>query len=205
MARKTSPKPQPADRPAAPSTHSGAEKLDPRVQRSRDAVLTTTFELLGESGVGGFTVDEVARRSGVAKTTIYRHWPSREALVIDACSRISDEQAVPDTGSLDGDLTAILSNIGHLLRHRPMVFGPALDRRRRRTRSGVRRHPPQDPARTRRAAQGGHRPSGAQGRDRGDSRPLDHDRGTDGPPLLPPVVLPRTDRRAVRQERPSAT
>jgi AcrR family transcriptional regulator len=115
MARKTSPKPQPADRPASPSTHSGAEKLDPRVQRSRDAVLTTTFELLGESGVGGFTIDEVARRSGVAKTTIYRQWPSREALVIDACSRISDEQAIPDTGSLDGDLTAILSNIGHLL------------------------------------------------------------------------------------------
>src|SRR5450755_227584 len=115
MARKTSPKPQPADRPAAPSTHSGAEKLDPRVQRSRDAVLTTTFELLGESGVGGFTVDEVARRSGVAKTTIYRHWPSREALVIDACSRISDEQEVPDTGSLQGDVTAILTNIGHLL------------------------------------------------------------------------------------------
>ena len=78
-------------------------------------MLTTTFELLGESGVGGFTVDEVARRSGVAKTTIYRHWPTREALVIDACSRISDEQEVPDTGSLEGDVTAILTNIGYLL------------------------------------------------------------------------------------------
>jgi AcrR family transcriptional regulator len=74
------------------------------------------FELLSESGVGGFTVDEVARRSGVAKTTIYRHWPTREALVIDACSRISDEQEVPDTGSLEGDVTAILANIAHLLR-----------------------------------------------------------------------------------------
>jgi AcrR family transcriptional regulator len=78
-------------------------------------VLTTTFELLGESGVGGFTVDEVARRSGVAKTTIYRHWPSREALVIDACSRITDEREVPDTGSLEGDVTAILTNISQLL------------------------------------------------------------------------------------------
>jgi AcrR family transcriptional regulator len=46
---------------------------DPRVERSRRAVLETTFELLYESGVGGFSVDEVARRSGVAKTTIYRH------------------------------------------------------------------------------------------------------------------------------------
>jgi AcrR family transcriptional regulator len=78
-------------------------------------VLTAAFELLGESGVSGFTVDEVARRSGVAKTTIYRHWPTREALVIDACSRISGEQEVPDTGSLEGDVTAILANIGRLL------------------------------------------------------------------------------------------
>src|SRR5450755_4262310 len=77
--------------------------------------LTMTFELLSESGVGGVTVDEVARRSGVAKTTIYRHWPTREALVIDACSRISAEQEVPDTGSVEGDVTAMLANIAHLL------------------------------------------------------------------------------------------
>jgi AcrR family transcriptional regulator len=114
MAKRTSPTSQPAQ-PAAPSKRNGADKLDGRVRRSRDRVLTTTFELLGESGVGGLTVDEVARRSGVAKTTIYRHWPSREALVIDACSRITDEQHVPDTGSLEADVTAILTNIGQLL------------------------------------------------------------------------------------------
>ena len=79
-------------------------------------MLATTFELLSESGVGGLTVDEVSRRSGVAKTTIYRHWPTRAALVIDACSRISAEQKAPDTGSLEGDVTAILTNIAHLLR-----------------------------------------------------------------------------------------
>lgn len=89
--------------------------VDARIQKSRDRVLASAFEALGESGVGGFSVDEVARRSGVAKTTIYRHWPSREALVLDAASRISAEQEVPDTGSLAGDVTAILSNLGHLL------------------------------------------------------------------------------------------
>jgi AcrR family transcriptional regulator len=77
--------------------------------------LTATFELLYEGGVGGFSVDEVARRSRVAKTTIYRHWPTREALVIDACSQISAEQEIPDTGSLEGDLKAILTNIVHQL------------------------------------------------------------------------------------------
>jgi AcrR family transcriptional regulator len=115
MAKRTSGKAHPAQRSGPPSTESGADKVDGRIRRSQDRVLTATFELLGESGVSGFTVDEVARRSGVAKTTIYRHWPTREALVIDACSRISDEQEVPDTGSLEGDLTAILTNIGHLL------------------------------------------------------------------------------------------
>lgn len=97
------------------ATDSGLGEVDGRVRRSRDRVLTTAFELLSESGVGGFTIDEVARRSGVAKTTIYRHWPTREALVIDACSRITAEQEVPDTGTLEGDVTAILANIAHLL------------------------------------------------------------------------------------------
>lgn len=106
---------QPPSRPAAASEEGGAASVDGRVRRSRSRVLTTAFELLSESGVGGFTVDEVSRRSGVAKTTIYRHWPSREALVLDAASRISAEQEVPDTGSLEGDVTAILANLGYLL------------------------------------------------------------------------------------------
>jgi AcrR family transcriptional regulator len=92
-----------------------ASAADGRIRKSRDRVLTTAFEILGQSGIGGFSVDEVARRSGVAKTTIYRHWASREALVLDAASRISAEQDVPDSGSLEGDLVAILVNLGHLL------------------------------------------------------------------------------------------
>jgi AcrR family transcriptional regulator len=106
---------QPTRRSAAEPGGGDAAEVDGRVRRSRSRVLTTAFDLLSESGVGGFTVDEVARRSGVAKTTIYRHWPSREALVIDAASRISAEQEVPDTGSLEGDVTALLANLGHLL------------------------------------------------------------------------------------------
>jgi len=114
MAKQTS-KADPAQRSGPSSTERRAGAVDGRVRRSRDRVLTTTFELLSESGVGGLTVDEVARRSGVAKTTIYRHWPTREALVIDACSQISAEQEAPDTGSLESDVTAILANIAHLL------------------------------------------------------------------------------------------
>lgn len=89
--------------------------IDSRIQRSRDRVLGAAFDLLSESGVSGFTIDEVARRSGVAKTTIYRHWASREALVLDAAVLISAEQDIPDTGSLEADLITLLSDTGHLL------------------------------------------------------------------------------------------
>ena len=90
--------------------------LDPRVLVSRERVLTTTLDLLTESGLGELTIDDIARRSGVAKTTIYRHWANRSALVIDACSRMTDgAQAPPDTGSLEGDLRIILTDIADLL------------------------------------------------------------------------------------------
>jgi AcrR family transcriptional regulator len=90
--------------------------LDPRVLVSRERVLTTTLDLLTEAGLDELTIDEISRRSGVAKTTIYRHWPNRSALVIDACSRMTDgDEAPPDTGSLEGDVRAILTNIAELL------------------------------------------------------------------------------------------
>ncbi|HEY0777429.1 MAG TPA: TetR/AcrR family transcriptional regulator [Gemmatirosa sp.] len=90
--------------------------MDDRIRRSREAVLRATADLLGESGLGGVSVDEVSRRSGVAKTTIYRHWPTRAALVVDACSRLSADPAVPDTGTVEGDVTALLTAITELLR-----------------------------------------------------------------------------------------
>ncbi len=58
--------------------------VDERVRKSKAAVLDAAVTLLAESGLSGVSVDEVARRSGVAKTTIYRHWPSREALMLSA-------------------------------------------------------------------------------------------------------------------------
>jgi AcrR family transcriptional regulator len=89
--------------------------MDARVQRSKDAVLRATFELLMETGVSGVSVDEIARRSGVAKTTLYRHWPTRTALVLDACSRLSTRPEAPDTGSLKGDLTALTEEVASRL------------------------------------------------------------------------------------------
>lgn len=90
--------------------------IDDRVRRSKESVLRATSELLTESGLGGVSVEEVSRRSGVAKTTIYRHWATRADLVIDACSQISTKQDVPNTGSFERDITAFLTSMATLLR-----------------------------------------------------------------------------------------
>ena len=67
-------------------------------------------------GFAGASVDEITRRSGVAKTTIYRHWPTRGDLLRDACSSIGTPLQVPDTGSFEGDVTALVTSLAHLLR-----------------------------------------------------------------------------------------
>jgi len=91
------------------------EAIDKRVQRSKESVLAETYKLLAEGGIGGVSIDEVSRRSGVSKTTIYRHWPSRSALLLDACSKIGIRPEIPDTGSLGGDVTALAANLAHQL------------------------------------------------------------------------------------------
>ena len=91
------------------------KSLDDRVRRSREKVLGVTAELLFERGFGGVSVDEISRHSGVAKTTIYRHWPTRADLLRDACSTISTPQDVPDTGSFVTDITALMTNLADLL------------------------------------------------------------------------------------------
>jgi AcrR family transcriptional regulator len=91
-------------------------ETDERVRRSKEAVLAATSELLSEAGLGGVSVDAVSKRSGVAKTTIYRHWPSRTALLLEACARMGSRPAAPDTGSLRGDLTALAMYLAGQLR-----------------------------------------------------------------------------------------
>src|SRR2546426_11903021 len=76
-----------------------------RSARVRQAVLDAAFTELGEKGYGGLSIEAVALRSGVAKTTVYRRWPTRDELVADALDSRSDRyEPVPDTGSLRGGL-----------------------------------------------------------------------------------------------------
>ena len=80
---------------------------DPRVARTRAHVLGAAGELLGEEGREGYTIDGVAKRAGVARTTIYRHWPELGDLLYDTVRSMAEPVTVPDTGSVRDDLVAI--------------------------------------------------------------------------------------------------
>jgi len=80
-----------------------------RSQRARQAVLDATADLVAEVGVERTTIDEIASRSGVAKTTIYRHFNSKQALVVEAVHACTHIPVVTDTGSLRDDLISCFS------------------------------------------------------------------------------------------------
>jgi AcrR family transcriptional regulator len=82
---------------------------DPRVTRSKEAILAATISALGNEGLGAATIEGIAGRANVAKTTIYRHWPDRPALLLEAVERFSGRFEMPDTGDLGADLVAWLT------------------------------------------------------------------------------------------------
>ncbi len=76
-----------------------------RSARVRAAVIAATLAELVDRGYSGVSLDDVAARAAVHKTTVYRRWRNKEALVLDAMlEQASQTVAVPDTGSLRGDL-----------------------------------------------------------------------------------------------------
>ncbi|MEU8638825.1 TetR/AcrR family transcriptional regulator [Amycolatopsis sp. NPDC048633] len=93
---------------------SGTRRPGGRTERTRLAALNATLELLGERGYAELTVEAVAERSGVHKTTLYRRWESAEGLVAAALLMGTEQEwTAPDTGSLEGDLRGINLELVH--------------------------------------------------------------------------------------------
>jgi AcrR family transcriptional regulator len=78
----------------------------PRDVGADDAIMDAVVEILTEVGFRGLTIDAVAHRAGVGKATIYRRWPGKEQLVLDALTAERVPVPEPDTGSLRDDLLA---------------------------------------------------------------------------------------------------
>jgi AcrR family transcriptional regulator len=93
-----------------------------RSQASRQAILAATLELVGELGYGGLTIERIAARSGAGKQTIYRWWPSKADVLLDALATKADLHVpVPNEGSYAADLRAFLAASFALGRKRPIV------------------------------------------------------------------------------------
>jgi AcrR family transcriptional regulator len=95
----------------------------PRSEKARKAVLDAAAELLLERGLSAVSMDAVAERAGVSKATIYRWWPTKEALALDALYTewAAAAPAPRDTGSLRGDLLALLLPWAKLVGSRPFA------------------------------------------------------------------------------------
>jgi TetR/AcrR family transcriptional regulator of autoinduction and epiphytic fitness len=68
--------------------------MDPRIRRTRDTVLAAALSVLADRGFAEFSMEGVAAVSGVAKSTIYRHWPTKLALLRDALEGLNRQPRV---------------------------------------------------------------------------------------------------------------
>ena len=84
---------------------------DPRIERSRRVILEAALAELGEVGYGALTIESVAARAGVGKSTIYRHWSGKLALVEDAFRTLKAQALIPESGTIRERVTAFLEQV----------------------------------------------------------------------------------------------
>jgi AcrR family transcriptional regulator len=103
-------------------------KHDPRSERSRQAILDAASALIAERGVEGLTIEGVAARSGVAKTTIYRRWRDKDelalAILVDTTENI---KAPPDLGDTRKELLTFVKTAKSIIKPGGAVTGLVSD------------------------------------------------------------------------------
>jgi AcrR family transcriptional regulator len=92
----------------------GAEQ-DPRVERSRRVILEAVLDELGAVGYGALTIESVAARAGVGKSTIYRHWAGKLELVEDAFRTLKAPIVAPEGGTLRERVLSVLEQVACLV------------------------------------------------------------------------------------------
>ncbi|MEV6839565.1 TetR/AcrR family transcriptional regulator [Streptomyces sp. NPDC051133] len=88
-----------------------ARRGRPRDEQADTRIIDAALELLLDRGYDQFAVDEVAARAGVAKTTLYRRWPTKGHLIVAVVARIQDSVPVEYSGDVRADLTDYLNAI----------------------------------------------------------------------------------------------
>lgn len=88
---------------------------DPRIERSRRAILQATLDELARVGYGAMTIESIASRAGVGKATVYRHWRGKLDLLEAALHSVKQEIDVPEDGSARERVTAFLASLAAFL------------------------------------------------------------------------------------------
>src|SRR5215468_8682339 len=88
---------------------------DPRIERSRRVILEAALDELGDVGYGALTIESVAARARVGKSTIYRHWSGKLALVEDAFRTLKAVALVPETGTLRERVIGFLEQVARFI------------------------------------------------------------------------------------------
>ncbi|MEY2570759.1 MAG: hypothetical protein QOE63_1109 [Acidimicrobiaceae bacterium] len=104
-------------------------KARPGRQRSEaadEAILQATLAVLSEAGYGGLTMAAVIERAGVSSATLYRRWTTKQDLVAAAVATLVPELGDTDTGSLEGDLTAFVTQVAESISRRHEGVSEAL-------------------------------------------------------------------------------
>jgi AcrR family transcriptional regulator len=88
----------------------------PRSEKTKQAILSAAYELLLGNGFGAVTVEKIAERAGVSKATIYKWWPNKAAVVMDAFFDAAVVRLpIPDTGSTINDMIIQVNNLAKFL------------------------------------------------------------------------------------------
>jgi AcrR family transcriptional regulator len=103
---------------------------DARSVRSKKAVLEAATALFVDVGHAGFSINAIVRVTGIAKTTIYRHWPTQGHLLTAVIARLSEQFEIPDSGTLRNDLIEYYLARAHTIfndpKHRTLQSLPGL-------------------------------------------------------------------------------
>jgi AcrR family transcriptional regulator len=88
----------------------------PRSEKTKNAVLSAAYDLLLENGFGAVTIEKIADKAGVSKATIYKWWPNKAAVIMDAFFDAAVVRLpVPDTGSVISDMIIQVNNLANFL------------------------------------------------------------------------------------------
>ncbi len=90
---------------------------DPRIARTRKSAMDAALELVAEAGIQACSFENVSERSGISRSTLYRHWDDKSQLLKDALRSQLIERTAPDTGNFRDDMLSAMLDLGQALEH----------------------------------------------------------------------------------------